>query len=262
VPESAKPAANDLAPPAPVPEPAAATTAPIPRGDYTGSRAIWFSPKVIQWIPAVSLVLVFFLMFFTWTGVYAGTWAAVSQTGWSTAWGWSQVDQDLLKGGIPISKFETSNVGVSFFMIAYVLLFLIFVLPLTIACLVLTFIKLDVPALQPYLPWRWGIAAILNILLFVLLFLQAMTSFGVEAEYDAEIYKQFKAASEKPDLSTTEKKQIDASKGALLSLRQRTTWWSWAFNLTLLSAVCTVMMYRLNQREKANLPLPRLDVLW
>ena len=45
-------------------------------------------------------------------------------------------------------------------------------------------------------------------------------------------------------------------------LRQRTTWWSWAFNLTLLSAVCTVMMYRLNQREKANLPLPRLDVLW
>ena len=58
---------------------AAAVAAP---GEYTRKASMWYSPKVIQFIPAVAIVLIFFLQFAPWVGVYFGSIPAVTQMSW------------------------------------------------------------------------------------------------------------------------------------------------------------------------------------
>src|SRR5690242_15193101 len=50
--------------PAPPPPP----SPPTPPGDYTHTRTIWISPRVVPWIAPAAAVVVLLLSFFPWAG--------------------------------------------------------------------------------------------------------------------------------------------------------------------------------------------------
>ncbi|VTR91511.1 unnamed protein product [Gemmata massiliana] len=54
---------------------------------YTHARGITISPKVVAWLPAALLTVVFVLTFFPWVGSYAGESAVYSQRPWGAMFG-------------------------------------------------------------------------------------------------------------------------------------------------------------------------------
>ncbi|MFO0825557.1 MAG: hypothetical protein U0792_20955 [Gemmataceae bacterium] len=61
----------------------ALTPAPTPQqASYTHAIGITISPRVIVWLPAVLLTIVFFSTFFRWTGSYLGGHPVYSQSPW------------------------------------------------------------------------------------------------------------------------------------------------------------------------------------
>ncbi len=189
---------------------------PPPEG-YQRKHSIWFSPKVLQYVAPVSVFLVFVLSFFAWTGVYPGGVAAVTQNMWQAAfWGYS-VDTDV---GNPFStkeeergvfgirdvmdvpqesldklpqesldKLKEAEVkpavpGLNILLLFYFLLFLLTLL-VTAGCLALVFVPASAlpPTLHPFLPWRWGLVAVLNLILLLFLVMQMVFGFSLENNF-------------------------------------------------------------------------------
>ena len=127
----------------------------------------------------MTLFLVFVLTFFAWTGVYPGGVPDAWQNAWQAAFAGYSTDPDTASVVPPFPK--DAEPGLDFLLIFYVLL-LIPALLITIACLALQFVgpaKLP-PALYPLLPWRWGVVAALNLVLFLFLLLQLVFGFSLE----------------------------------------------------------------------------------
>jgi hypothetical protein len=76
------PAATTLEPPTAPPPP----MPPVPHG-YTRSVGISFSPRVIAWLPALSLTLALVATMFGWVGAYVGGPALYSQGPWRASVG-------------------------------------------------------------------------------------------------------------------------------------------------------------------------------
>ena len=94
-------------PPAYVEEQPAYPATPVPEG-YQRRFTIWFSPKYLQYVAPVAVFLVLVLSFFSWTGIYPGGVADVTQNAWQAAFGAYSVDTDV---GDPFATKDDARVS-------------------------------------------------------------------------------------------------------------------------------------------------------
>jgi hypothetical protein len=246
-------------PPPPAPSPSAA-----PPEGYTRNPTVWLSPRVLRWVPAVSLVLVFILLFFSWVGLYPGGVPGVTQSAWGAAFGLYTQDNDLspvLPSMQKTDKPEDNSIpGASVLTIFYLLLFFP-ALAVTLAVLVydlnLIHAKLP-PQLEQVLPWRWGIVAAVNLVLLFFLSLQLLFGFSLDSKYGAWVERQVQAKEGK---KTDELKLAEVARGAMLEQLTHTVWLKLVVLLNVLATLAAVLMYLLLQRGDRR-PLPRMELLW
>jgi hypothetical protein len=272
-PEWHAPAANvfeDLAAPAveehahepPPPNPSRAPS-PMPPGDYTRTWTVWFSPRILQWVPAAAVVLVFFLQFFSWLGYYPGEVACDTQSAYGAAFGYLSYEDAELKNESPFRNDAAPAAAprVSFFTLFYWLLF-IPTLVITVGVAVLPFVQVKLPpAVENLLPWRWGIIALLNVVLFFFLILQLLLNFSFETQVKEWVDKKMeanKAEMEKKKVSKNSK-EIEVERGRLLEPLQR----KWPLTLTvllhLLALATAGFVYWMGKQE--GRPMPKLELL-
>ncbi len=68
----------------------------------------WLSPKYLQYVAPVAVLLILVLSFFAWTGIYPGGVADVTQNAWQATIGWYTVDTDI---GDPFSTKKDEALG-------------------------------------------------------------------------------------------------------------------------------------------------------
>jgi hypothetical protein len=264
--------ATTTAPSAPPPPP----PPPLPPGEYTHKSSIWFSPKVIQFIPAAALVLVFFLQLTPWVGFYLGSYAVVSQNAWGAAFASKSPEENDLKGlfrwttekavkdgeepRVPVVAYPPSWSPLT---VLYLLLYFL-TAALTLACVVLPFVAVKLPpAVKPFLRWKWAVAFLFNLVLFVLLLLQLALGFGLETSVkNAESDRQAVLAKTHDKESPLPQKQMDAVVSDAVSHVQITYFLELVVLLHLLTVICALLLFWLNQRETFNKPLPELSLRW
>lgn len=250
------PAASAAAPAPPLsPTDSPAPSLPPPAG-YTRSYTFWFSPQVLQYVAPVSVVLIFFLQFFNWVGIYPGGVPAVTQGAWGTAFGHYSVDPDL-DTGARFGKEDKEQPGANVLMIFYVLLFLVN-LVLTVGVLALTFVPVKLPPqVQQFWPWRWCIVAAANAVVFLFLALQLIVGFSLENVYTQRLEEQIKPRA---NPTTKEQKETEVARGMALSNLHRTLWLRLVVVLHLLAIAASSLVYCLHQR--GSRPLPKVELVW
>jgi hypothetical protein len=255
---SAPPVSHWEAPPSPAPTPAAPPPAPLPPQDYQHSAAVHLSPKVLPWIAPACLLLVFVLQFFDWVGLFPGGMPAATQNAWQAAFNGMWKDGDLPRG--PYKK-EEDKPGVSALTLFYLLLFFFLVLPVTIASVVIGLIPLKLPpAVEKLLPWRWGIVAAANLVLFLFLGLQVLLGFSLDSHYKEWVDKRSKSDSTETP-TTQQKKMTEVSRGLALEVLRHTFWLRLVVLLHLVAIICAALMFWLHQRG-THRPLPKLELRW
>jgi hypothetical protein len=274
-----QPSAPAVPPPPPPPPPP-----PLPPGEYTRKATIGFSPKVLQFVPAVAMALIFILQLAPWVGVYFGGYAAVSQNAWGAMIGTTPTEENDLKilfrwtteGDL---KKDLANMkegketklrdvavlayapSFSFLALCYLLLYFP-TAALTVACVVLPLLPVKLPpAVQPLLKWKWALALLLNLLLFSILLLQLALGFGIESAVKNAQSERIKTLVElKSD--PLPKMLQDAMLSDAVDRVQLTRTVYVVILLHLLTIVCALLMFWLNQREAFNKPLPELTLRW
>ncbi len=240
--------------PAPLPTP--------PPAGYSKSCTIWFSPQVLQYVAPVAVVLIFFLQFASWVGIYLGGIPVATQSAWGAAFGSIEPDRDveLALTGMPIdsAKDLTDKVGASASTAFYLLLFVLVALPLTIGCLVYEIKPFALPpAVQPFVKFRWGIVAVANVAVLFFLVLQLVFGFALESFVSEQAEKRVAAQSAK---TTVEQKRVDILRGTALSALGRTKALQLVVVLHLLAITAAALVYWLEQR--GNRPLPKIEMVW
>lgn len=251
------------------------TQSPSYRPSTAGYQKVFtltFNPRVLMFIPPAAVVLIFLLQFFPWLGVYPGGVPAVTQNAWQAAFAGYSEDHDMVKEFrlTPAEKEprETAEKSKSYppgdyrpsaspLTIFYLLLF-IPTLVVTVGCVVLLFVQVKLPRnLEPFLPWRWGIVAAANLLVFLFLILQLLLGFSLENKV-REVYD-----SNQPQqaVKTTVDQKIEAAeRGKFLGYLQRTSWLQLTVWLHILAIVCAALVFWIGRHE--HQPVPRIDVLW
>jgi hypothetical protein len=256
-------------PPAPKPEPppSTATTttpppslAPLPAEDYQHSAAVWFSPKVLPWIAPACLLLVFILLFFNWVGVYPGGVPAVTQNAWQAAFGLSSLDGDMEEkyGSFLKDDKDKYKPSVSVLTIFYLLL-LFPTLFVTVASVAIGMIPLKLPpGVEKLLPWRWGIVAAANLILFLFLGLQMLLGFSLDNRYAEWVDKQVESKGTK---TTKQQKEDAATRGEDMDRLHHTFALRLTVFLHLLAIASAALMFWINQRG-THRPLPKIELRW
>jgi hypothetical protein len=289
-PLSTAPTMQPSAPPSPPPPP----PPPLPPGEYTRKASVWFSPKVLQFVPPVLFFLIFVLQFFNWVGVYPGGYAAATENAWGVVIGSANDDPNMRK----VFKFTTDEELKDLnkskddkdktkddkdkikdnrpswgpLTLFYLLCFLaLFVLTLAATAIGLIPMKLP-PAISPFLPWRWGVIFALNLLLFLILVLQLVVGFPLESSMrtwaDSVANREEKAMRSEKDSSDSEKRDtVQETTYKVLAGRhatevERTSWLTLVVVLHLLAIFTTLLLFWLEQRERFKKPLPELNLRW
>jgi hypothetical protein len=286
------PASPPPAPVSPVTGPPAAPSAPAlqppppsaPAAGFTRSLSIRFSDKVLQWVPPVTVVLIFVCqIFFAWVGVYPGGVPAVTQNAWQAGFGSVTTDADMssqfkvigeedakkdsetrsekAKSKEVAAKPPGMSVPTFFYLLFFVVTFFV-----TLAVAVLPFVKVPLPPwAQQLLPWRWIIVAGLNAVLLLFLGLQLVFGFDLESKADSWIQAWVQTQPEgqkSPDsLKTHEKKQLAFLIGEREAWIQRTNSLRLVVLLHLLALASAAMVYGIEKRGPSK-PLPRLELMW
>ena len=248
---------------------------PAPEG-YQRKFTAWFSPKVLQYIAPVSVFLIFVLTFFAWTGVYPGSVPAAWQNGWYAAFGAYDYDPNVGNpfkpsdttsppGPLSFGKTPPTAPGFNILLLFYLLLFMPTLL-ITIACLALAFLpssKLPA-ALHPILPWRWGIVAVLNLVLFLFLALQLVFGFSLENNVIAsgENGANDMAKEIHPDAAPTAPQAREEAmfRGMVRQQVSRTVWLDLVVLLQVLAVLGAGLTFCVQRR--GGRPAPRIDLLW
>jgi hypothetical protein len=247
-------------PPSPAPSlpPSPTPAGPPPPEGYTRSYAVWFDPQVLQYVAPVSVVLIFFLQMFPWLRIAPGGVTVVTQNAWGAAFGsYSSEEAPELQAayGFPEGQADTPRPGANVLMIFYLLLFLI-ALAATVAVLVHVFVPYKVPKqVQDFWPWRWGIVAAANLVVFLFLALQLLLGFSMEAVYEAKIEKKYAAG-----LRDEKGAQARVDRGKDLAADQRTLWLRLSVVLHLLAIASAGLVYCIDRRGPR--PLPKIELLW
>jgi hypothetical protein len=262
-PEPAQPFADLQGPPVPrdattaVPPPPAPP--PEPSAGYQRTLTVWFSPKVIEWVAPVAVVLVFlFQIFSPWLGIYLGGLPAVTQSAWGAAFGSYTADGEL-EDQTPVKE-DAGKPGVNWLMIFYLLPFVFIVLPVTVGCVVLKFVNVKLPpAVEQLMPWRWGIVAAANLFVFLFLALQLLpgVGFSLESKAHKQIDNQIKELKDR-GMSA---KQAEIMREMKYDTLHRTVWLKLSVVLHLLAIFSAGFMFWVGQRGTSR-PLPRLELMW
>jgi hypothetical protein len=245
----------------------APATAP-PEG-YRRTWTIWFSPKVLPWVAPVCVLLVFILQFFPWVGLYQGGVPALTQSAWGAGFAGYTPDPHMesfyisrevsLEKALNAKEKENALPGASVLTIFYLLLFIPTFL-LTIASLVVDLVPMKLPpAMQKILPWRWGIVAAANLVVFLFLALQLMMGFSLDSQYKEWVEKNVGKIPEKKTTEVVE--HAAAAKGVALQALTHTFWLHLAVLLHLAAIVGAALAYGVERRGKDR-PLPRLELMW
>jgi hypothetical protein len=254
--------------PPPPPPPSTATTSkpsapgpslsPLPTEGYQRTLTLWFSPRVLPWIAPVCLLVVFVLLFFNWVGLYPGGVPAVTQNAWQIAFGGGITEDGDLKKEVP--QDEKDKPGWSVLTLFYVLLFFP-VLAATVVSAVFPLLHLKLPpAVEKILPWRWGIVAAANLVLFLFLGLQVLLGFSLDSHYTEWVDKKTSRDS-KETPTTQQRKETEVERGKLLEVLTHTIWLRLVIVLHLVAIVSAVLMFWVAQRG-THRPLPKLELLW
>jgi hypothetical protein len=248
------PPSTATTPTPPSPPPSLAPSLP-PEG-YHRTLTVWFSPKVLPWIAPVCLILVFFFQFGDWVGIYPGDVPQVWGNAWRAAFGKYAEDPDLRDESMQIKN----KVGVSVLTIFYLLLFFP-VLVLTIASVVIGLIPVKLPPqVEKLLPWRWGLVAGVNLILFFFLGLQLALGFTLESQYKDWVDKKIKEdAKENPN--TQEQKKENVMRGIAKEALRYTLWLRSTVFLHLLAIISAALMFWVAQRG-THRPEPKLQLMW
>jgi hypothetical protein len=244
-----------------LPPPAAtAAVSPPPQApaDYQHTLVVSLNPKVLPWIAPACFLLIFFLQFFSWVGLYPGGVPSVTQNAWQAALGLYTEDGNLPSPAVEDEKYKP---GVSLLTLFYLLLFLP-ALVLTIASVVidrLHFVPLP-PAVVDLLPWRWGIAAAASLVPFFFLAMQMLLGFSLDTRYAAWVEAQVKTESKGPK-STPQQLAEDSARGKLLQDNYHTPWLYLVVLLHLTAIVSSTLMFWLDRRGPHR-PLPRVELKW
>src|SRR5262249_40371394 len=83
------------APPTSTPIAPSPAPSPSPALGYTHARTLTFNPHLLRWVPAGAVVLIFFLQFFPWVGVFPGGVPAAWQNAWQAAFGSYGEERDM-----------------------------------------------------------------------------------------------------------------------------------------------------------------------
>jgi hypothetical protein len=248
----------------PPPPPSTATTPELPPPpslaprDYQHTLAASFSPRVLPWIAPACLLLVFVLQFFNWLGVYPGEVPAAWQNAWQAAFGLYSFDPDMKDPYLHFLDDPKYKPAASVLTIFYLLLFFP-VLVVTIASIALPFVSIKLPpAVDKLMPWRWGIVAAANLILFLFLALQLLVGFSLENRYSEWVDKQTESKEPK---KTEVQKMESAQRGIQLESLIHTFWFKTVVLLHLLAVVCAALMYWINQRGPQR-PLPKWELRW
>lgn len=254
-----------ISPPSSPPPETAITPTPIPkpsltREEYQHVLVGSLNPHVLPWIAPVCLVMVFFLQFFDWDGLYPGGEPAQTGNAWRAAFGAYAVDGDL-KNLVPFTDDEKYKPGVSFLTIFYLLLFFP-ALAVTVASVVVTMVptKQLPPWAKDLMPWRWGIVAAANIIVFLFLVLQLLLGFSLDSRYRDWVDNEIKRDA-KSNPTTTERKQDDARRGELLDRLRHTPWLRLVVLLHLAAIISSALMFWIDRRGAIR-PLPRWELRW
>ncbi len=240
--------------PPPSPKPPLALT------DYQGTLSISLNPQVLPWIAPVCLLLVFFLQFFDWVGLYPGGERAEAGNAWQAAFGAYSVDGDL-KGLVPFVEDEKYKPGVSVLTIFYLLLFFP-ALAVTVASVVIPMIPVSKipPQVNNLLPWRWGIVAAANLIVFLFLGLQLLSGFSLDSRYQDWVAQKTKREAESHP-TTLERKLADATRGELLERLRHRLPLRLAVLLHLIAIVSSALMFWMDRRG-THRPLPKWELRW
>jgi hypothetical protein len=226
----------------PIREPAVSFS-PAPPAGYGHTFTVWLSPRVLPWVAAGSVVLVFVLSFFPWIGIYVLGTPLYTQNAWQAAFNGPEEKDQLAPAlaGTQISL-DKSAPGVNSLLIIYVV-FLFFTVVLTVAAAAVPFLppKNLPPSIQPLLPWRWKAAGALLTFTFLFLVFQLLIGFSLEHRMDAEKDKGLSAA-------------------IIASLVHRTGWLTWTVILHFIAVAAGALVVQLEQRGAR--PLPRFEVHW
>ncbi len=253
------PAPAPAAPPAP--DTGTAPSTALPEG-YHHTRTIWFSPKVLPWVAPVCVVLIFILQFFTWVCVCPGGEEMISANAWGATFAGGTSNPDLKNTpvvGKVLTESPNSVPGVSALAIVYLLPFVLLVLPVTLASVVLDRLPIKLPpAVQKVLPWRWGIVAALNLVVFFFLVLQLILGFQMEKNYKDWVDKTY-AVSE--GAQTPERLVGQATRGMAYEALEDGSALKFAVVLHVIAIGASALMFWLDRRGPHR-PLPRLELLW
>jgi hypothetical protein len=250
---------------------------PPPPGDYTRKVAICFSDKVLQWVPPGAILLIFFLTWFPWVGVYPGGVAAVTQNAWQAAVG-GYSDYIDMKSTYPVlteddvKKLNESRVdksgtkdvitkpGWNFLTLFYLFPFLMGSLVVTLGVAALPFLQIKLPPqVQQLLPWRWAIVTGLNGILLLFLGLQLPLSFNLESKEKDWVDNQPEVKKEPKN--NEEKCKIEAFQGDRERWLLRTFWFRLVVLLHILATASAALVYWIEKRGPSR-PLPRLELMW
>ncbi|MFN4261904.1 MAG: hypothetical protein ACK4RK_21700 [Gemmataceae bacterium] len=244
-------------PAAPEPVKSASVSAPAPTG-YTHSRTCVVNPRVLPWVILGSLVLIFILMFFPWVGMYPAGVGVGSQNAWEVAFGMFSCDTEWES----VVGFQCDNPdnqpGLSVFVLFYVLLFLLLLIPLAVASTLIKLMPIKLPPpVMALLPWRSALVAGLAALGLLFLLFQLLLGFSLSNKIE-EVSEKAVEAQRKTD----KKELVDFRKGQRLAQFnvQTTTWLRLVLLLNVIVIAGAGLDFWLERR--GDKPLPRMDVHW
>ncbi|HTU89362.1 MAG TPA: hypothetical protein VMF69_04620 [Gemmataceae bacterium] len=227
--------------------------------DYQHTLAASLNPAVLPWITPVCLLLIFFLQFFDWDGLYPGGVPAATANAWYAAIGKYPLDGDL-KNLVPSMSDDKYKPGASVLTIFYLILFLP-TLVVTIASVVLPLLQMKLPPqVEKLMPWRFGIVAAVNLILFFFLGLQVLLGFSLDSSYREWVDNATKSEA-KDSPTTQERKLAEAHRGELLDMLHHTIWFRLVVLLHLIAIANSVLMFLIDRRGTLR-PLPKLELRW
>jgi hypothetical protein len=249
--------------PPPPPEPATPLAPPpkpsLSTEDYQVTLSASLNPKVLPWIAPACLILIFILQFFPWDGLYPGGEEAMSGSAWSSAFGAHYVDGDL-KNLIQFPEDDKYKPGWSVLTFFYLLLFFP-TLVITVGSVAIQMFPIKLPPqVNSLLPWRWGIVAAINLLLFLFLGLQLILGFSLDSRYGEWVDKETKLDA-KSNPTTQERKLADAKRGELLERLRHTFWLRLVVLLHLIAIGSSALMFWMDRRGTLR-PQPKLVLKW
>lgn len=222
--------------------PAQPATPQVAVEGYTKSVGVTISPKIVAWLPAILLTIVFLATFFPWVGCYAGGSPVYSQRPWGAMFNSTPNRNFKLEGGTIPGGWLDKKKGDWRLLLPF---FLTLILALVFAWAERGFGALDarnIPPLARVWPWRNTIIAGVASLALILLLAQWVNGFGLERAIKQHVTEQFADRRAKAETSPEAlgKLEYDEEQEFNKYGLEHTTWFYLAL-LCMLGAVLSVM---------------------